>query len=253
MAVRKQKLARALTAKLRALLRQERPVDLLSVLLDVSARDPVGLEGECKVQLGPDARDVGSASSSMTGNRPVLPAPVIPPTAICTRVPRREPRALSSTQYTQRRQSAPPSENLAMTHLNMMTAVLALICWTFVMWFWLYATRLPAMKRAGIGTNARTEDDLAALPLKARQVADNYNHLHEQPTIFYALAFYSQLAGVSDALNTKLAWSYVALRVLHSLIHATVNTNPLRFSVFAAGSLVLMVIAARNVAELCCG
>jgi hypothetical protein len=140
-----------------------------------------------------------------------------------------------------------------MTQLNIMTPMLALISWTFVMWFWLYATRIPAMRRAGLDPKViKRKDELDVLPVKVKQVADNYNHLHEQPTVFYALVVYSHLVGLADGLNTKLAWVYVALRILHSLIQATVNFVPLRFSVFAASALVLMAITARNIAFLYC-
>ena len=64
-------------------------------------------------------------------------------------------------------------------------------------------------------------------------MADNYNHLMEQPTIFYALVFYIYLAGQADQLHVWLAWAYVALRVVHSLIQCTINRVPLRFLVFA--------------------
>lgn len=136
--------------------------------------------------------------------------------------------------------------------MSIMTPMLALIVWTFVLFFWMYATRLPAMKRAGLdATKVKTKADFEGLPMSAKQIADNYNHLHEQPTIFYALVTYSQVVGVSDTLNIKLAWAYVALRVVHSLIQCTTNFVPARFAVFVLGSLVLMAIAARNVVSLC--
>jgi hypothetical protein len=134
---------------------------------------------------------------------------------------------------------------------TIMTPVLAMVLWTFVIWFWMYATRIPAMSAAKIDvTKLKRKDELDVLPIKVKQIADNYNHLHEQPTVFYALAIYSHLVGVIDPLNIWLAWGYVALRVLHSLIQCTSNFVPLRFSVFAASSLVLMVIAIRNVIAL---
>ena len=134
---------------------------------------------------------------------------------------------------------------------NIMTPVLALIVWTFVIWFWLYATRLPAMKAARIDPKViKRKQDLDPLPVSVQQIADNYNHLHEQPTVFYALAIYSHLVGVADGTNVALAWTYVGLRVVHSLIQCTSNFVPVRFFVFAGASLVLMVIAARNVIAL---
>ena len=134
---------------------------------------------------------------------------------------------------------------------NIMTPVLALILWTFVIWFWLYATRLPAMKAARIDPKViKRKQDLDPLPVSVQQIADNYNHLHEQPTVFYALAIYSHLVGVADGLNVALAWTYVGLRVVHSLIQCTSNFVPVRFFVFAGASLVLMAIAVRNVIAL---
>jgi len=81
-------------------------------------------------------------------------------------------------------------------------------------------------------------------------VADNYNHLMEQPTIFYALAFYIVLAGHTDLLHIDLAWAYVGLRVVHSLIQTTINRVTLRFLVFALSTLVLMAMAVREVLAL---
>lgn len=131
---------------------------------------------------------------------------------------------------------------------DFLTPVLALVAWTLVMWLWMYATRLPAMKAAGIDPQQAADAGSLAqhLPPGTRWVADNYNHLHEQPTIFYALMFFAALTGGGDATAVSLAWGYVALRVVHSLVQATVNRVVVRFSVFAAGSLVLMVFTVRE-------
>lgn len=128
----------------------------------------------------------------------------------------------------------------------MLTPMLALILWTFVMWFWMYATRIPAMQAAGLDPGKiKQKGDLDVLPVRVKQIADNYNHLHEQPTLFYALVTYCSLAGTADGLNTTLAWAYVAVRVVHSLVQATSNFVPVRFSIFATGSVLLMIIAVR--------
>lgn len=133
----------------------------------------------------------------------------------------------------------------------MMPPVLALVLWTFVLWFWMYATRLPAMRKAGIDSRKlKRKDELDVLPVPVKQIADNYNHLHEQPTLFYALAFYSELMGTADAVNTNLAWAYVAARVAHSLIQCTVNFVPARFVAFATGTFLLMAIGIRNLLDL---
>lgn len=125
--------------------------------------------------------------------------------------------------------------------------VVALVLWTFVMWAWLYATRIPAIARAGIRFDpADTLADLnAKLPPQVRWKADNYNHLMEQPTLFYATALTLALLGHGGGVNLWLAWTYVALRVVHSLVQAITNVIPLRFAIFMVASLVLLILAMR--------
>jgi hypothetical protein len=132
--------------------------------------------------------------------------------------------------------------------MSLIAPVLALIGWTFVMWVWLYATRIPALRAARIDLVevSRTGAQLA-LPPEVCRVADNYNHLHEQPTVFYALALAAQLADAVDGISAALGWTYVALRVVHSLVQATRNVIIVRFFVFAAASLVLLLLLLRTV------
>jgi hypothetical protein len=126
--------------------------------------------------------------------------------------------------------------------------ILALISWTFVMWIWLYATRIPAMRKAGVNPQemARTGAKLS-LPPEVSRVADNYNHLHEQPTIFYALALTAELSGAADNVSIMIGWAYVALRIIHSFVQATKNIIVLRFSIFAVASATLLALLVRTI------
>jgi hypothetical protein len=136
---------------------------------------------------------------------------------------------------------------------SILTPVLALIVLTLLVWIWMYATRIPAMNAAKIDPqNAQHPGSLDSLPSSARRVADNYNHLMEQPTIFYALVFYIYLTGHPDQLYICLAWSYVALRVVHTLIQCTINRVMWRFTVFSLSTLVLMAMTVRAVMALEC-
>jgi len=125
--------------------------------------------------------------------------------------------------------------------------VITLVLWSLVMWVWLYATRIPAIIKNKISYDPRTPvaEFQAKMPPQVRWVADNYNHLMEQPTIFYALALALALMGEGDGVNLTLAWAYVGLRVVHSLVQATVNIIILRFAVFTVSSFILLVMAAR--------
>ncbi len=123
--------------------------------------------------------------------------------------------------------------------------VMALVLWTFVMWVWLYATRIPAIRRLRVvmPPTQTKEAFNAQLPPQVRWKADNYNHLLEQPVLFYAVALTLAVLGAQDATSVTLAWAYVGLRVIHSLIQATVNIILWRFAVFALGSVVLAGLA----------
>ncbi|MFT4251720.1 MAG: MAPEG family protein [Caulobacter sp.] len=130
---------------------------------------------------------------------------------------------------------------------TMIAPVLALVSWSLLMWAWMYAQRLPAMGRAGIKPqDARFPGSLSGLPDAARQAADNYNHLMEQPTIFYAAALAIAVAGHGDPVAVGLAWAYAGLRVAHSLIQASLNIVLARFAVFSLSTLVLGAMVARE-------
>ena len=130
----------------------------------------------------------------------------------------------------------------------MIEPILALIAWTFVMWVWMYATRIPAMREAQIDAAELSRSGAKLdLPPKVSRIADNYNHLHEQPTIFYALALTAHVAGAIDPVNIALAWGYVGLRIVHSLVQGTVNHIPTRFMIFAVASVVLFLLLVRTI------
>lgn len=123
---------------------------------------------------------------------------------------------------------------------GLITPVVALVAWSLVMLVWLYATRIPGMRKAGVAPNdPRGKAALDLLPAGARNVANNYNHLMEQPTLFYAICFALQLLEQTQPINIGLAWTYVALRIFHSLFQATVNFVPVRFLIFVLSSIVL--------------
>lgn len=128
--------------------------------------------------------------------------------------------------------------------------VVALALWTMIVWTWMYATRLPAMGRAGfdaknmVGSTGRgLRDDLVAKgEEKASWVADNYNHLHEAPTVFYAVAIVLGLIGQGDGFNATIAWAYVGLRIAHSLLQIISNRVLMRFVLFALSSVALLML-----------
>ena len=131
-----------------------------------------------------------------------------------------------------------------MNHSPLLGPIVALVAWSLIMYIWMYVARLKAMKSAGISLKGRRGTRGAALegviPDEANWKAHNYAHLMEQPTIFYAIVIALILMGFDHPINVYLAWAYVGLRVIHSLIQATVNIVVYRFLVFTLSSLCLI-------------
>ena len=132
-------------------------------------------------------------------------------------------------------------------HSPILMPLIALVLWSFVMWAWLYATRIPAVTKNRIvfDPHRPNEEFHAQLPHHVRWKADNYNNLMEQPTLFYAVTLTLALLGEGAGLNTALAWLSVGLRIAHSLVQAILNIIMLRFAIFMAASVVLLVITVR--------
>jgi len=123
--------------------------------------------------------------------------------------------------------------------------VVALVAWTLVMLVWMAIARRRAFAAMGIswstiprGSRGTNLDGKA--PDEAQWPSHNYNHLMEQPTIFYAVALTLALMDFGGGINLWLAWGYVALRIVHSIVQSTVNIVPIRFTIFFLASLCLL-------------
>lgn len=129
-------------------------------------------------------------------------------------------------------------------HAPILAPAVALMAWTMVMWGWLYVTRIPAIAKARMKMDPTIPrgEQMALLPPAVRWKADNYNHLMEQPTVFYAVVFALALLDQGAGINLTLAWAYVILRVIHSLWQALVNHILTRFAIFSVSSLVLIAL-----------
>lgn len=111
----------------------------------------------------------------------------------------------------------------------------------------LYATRIPAMMAMKMSANRLARPGgRESLPAWARNVADNYNHLAEAPTVFYAVAIVIVMLGAADLVHLWSAWAYVGLRYIHSLVHTTVNIIMVRFAIFVLSWVALGVMIVRT-------
>lgn len=124
--------------------------------------------------------------------------------------------------------------------------IVVLMIWTMIMWAWMYATRIPAMSRVKVNPDKLVRDPEASLdkelPPEIQWKAHNYNHLHEQPTLFYAVALLLAMIGQGEGMNALLAWMYAGVRIIHSLVQVTANRVTVRFVLFAISSVVLIAM-----------
>lgn len=134
-----------------------------------------------------------------------------------------------------------------MIGMDILQPAVALMIWTMIIWAWMYATRIPAMQKAHIQPDDAQIAGLLdqKLPQKVQWKAHNYNHLHEAPTVFYAVAIVLAILGAGDDMNAFLAWIYTGLRVVHSVVQITANKVMVRFILFLLSSIVLIVLIAK--------
>ena len=133
-----------------------------------------------------------------------------------------------------------------MNNLILNPAICMLIL-TFFMMIWMYATRIPAAK--AIEEKGIDPQDLShpsklggAFPSKVERVADNYNHLFEQPTVFYALTFIIWALNATDSFYLYCAWIYFFIRLTHSIFQATLNLVWIRFGLFMLSWIILALM-----------
>lgn len=131
-------------------------------------------------------------------------------------------------------------------HSQILAPVVALVAWSLVMLLWMMVTRLPAMRAAGVDlgklTGTKASDADKVLPPQVQWKAHNYMHLMEQPTLFYAICLALALLGAGNGMNATIAWAYVGLRVLHSIVQATFNKVSVRFALFVLSTLALIAL-----------
>lgn len=122
--------------------------------------------------------------------------------------------------------------------------VVALLIWSLVMTLWVLVTRIPAMmaQKLVLDPNLPPKELTRDLPAKVRWKADNYNHLMEAPTLFYAAALVVACADPANGAAVTAAWTYVLLRVLHSLVQSLVNHIPSRLFLFVLSTAALATV-----------
>lgn len=132
---------------------------------------------------------------------------------------------------------------------QMLAPAAVLVVWTLIIMLWIIPSRFGAIAKvedkSGLGKlGVRGQDLEGKIPDKANWPAHNHTHLHEQPTLFYAVSAILAIVG-AGAIDITLAWIYVGIRIVHSLWQILVNKIPVRFLLFLLSSIALIALAVR--------
>ena len=117
---------------------------------------------------------------------------------------------------------------------------------TFLVWFYLFARRIPEIVNKQIDPSALKDraESHRLLPDSAA-ASNNLKNLFELPVLFYLGVVVALLLLVTDPILVALAWGFVGSRVVHSAIHCSYNNVNHRFAVYVAGSLFLLLFWVR--------
>jgi hypothetical protein len=134
---------------------------------------------------------------------------------------------------------------------QMLAPAAVLVIWTLIVMFWIIPPRFGALAKVDKSKlsgkpGGRGQDLDGILPDKANWPAHNHTHLHEQPTLFYAVVVILAIMG-PGAWDVRLAWAYVVVRIAHSLWQILVNKLPVRFALFLISAFILVALAIRAV------
>jgi hypothetical protein len=117
--------------------------------------------------------------------------------------------------------------------------MLALVGWTFAVLLLMAYRRVSAAQAGRVHVRDFALGETAAVPADVAVVNRNYMNLLELPALFYAVCLTYYVTQQGDTLALGLAWTYVALRLAHSLVHLTTNRVLHRLAVFGFSNVAL--------------
>jgi len=130
-----------------------------------------------------------------------------------------------------------------MFYKPMLLPLLAQVLLTFTVWFYLFARRIPEIMNKNIDPqNLRDRVQSHALLTDSAPASNNLKNLFEMPVLFYAVVLLSLVLMIQDGVLVALAWGFVILRVIHSLIHCSYNNVNHRFGAYALSCLLLLMM-----------
>ncbi len=123
---------------------------------------------------------------------------------------------------------------------------------TFVVWLVLYVRRIGYMRKNRVNPQDFTtpEKGKALLPEYVNYPAYNLANLFELPVVFYAICLFLYTTESVDQTYVVSAWVFFVLRVLHSIVHCTINRVMLRFKLYVLSALALWFMLGRMLIDV---
>ncbi|MFT3806220.1 MAPEG family protein [Arenimonas sp.] len=115
----------------------------------------------------------------------------------------------------------------------------AMVALVLLVWLRLYQTRIGEMKRRRIHPQSVASNAEMTAKIDDARASDNFRNLFELPVLFYAGCLLALATRQESGTLLALAWTFVALRYLHSFIHCTYNKVMHRFQVYVLGGICL--------------
>ncbi|MBV1881742.1 MAG: MAPEG family protein [Pseudomonadales bacterium] len=129
-----------------------------------------------------------------------------------------------------------------MNSIQIMYPMLALVAWTFLVLLMIPYQRVKAVRSQQINADDFKLGESDNVPAQVSIPNRNYMNLLELPVLFYVVCIVLYLFSGLSPVTLGLAWVYVVLRIMHSLVHLTYNNVLHRLFFFATSNVVLSVI-----------
>jgi len=110
---------------------------------------------------------------------------------------------------------------------------------TFIVLGFIPATRFRAVFARQVTPDDFKLGESVRVPPQVAVTNRNFMNLLELPVLFYVAGLMYYVAGRVDQSALALAWAYVGLRTIHSIIHLSYNNVVHRLSAYAASNVVL--------------
>jgi hypothetical protein len=116
----------------------------------------------------------------------------------------------------------------------------ALVALIYTVWIILFVARTGHMRRSPPPPGALEGSDTALRYFRPVEMpANNLANLFEMPVLYFALVPLLLITRHGDHVQVALAWAFVALRALHSLIHIGPKKVIPRFVAYLGSCIVL--------------